>query len=131
MGCLLPLAGVPYAFCGRNSAKKSGGKILKLLRKSRSSGTGANVAVKYWQVENEPFLLTFGVCPALRRILEEEIALVKLDGEFLRKDGAAAPPHSGEFGFGYRRLKERTFFCTTMYSRLSGAGASAGSGYLK
>lgn len=38
----------------------------------------ANSSIIYWQVENEPFLGTFGVCPpANAELLREEIALVK------------------------------------------------------
>ena len=37
-----------------------------------------NHAIKYWQVENEPFFDNFGECPKLdKNFLDEEIALVK------------------------------------------------------
>jgi len=35
-------------------------------------------AIKYWQIENEPFLGTFGECPKLdKKFLDKEISLVK------------------------------------------------------
>lgn len=37
-----------------------------------------NPAIKYWQVENEPFFNSFGECPKLdKKFLDKEIALVK------------------------------------------------------
>ena len=60
-----------------------------------------NQSIKIWQVENEPFLGTFGICPKLdKKFLDQEIALVKsLDfsrlimitesGEFSTWTGAA------------------------------------------
>ena len=94
----------------------------------------ANEAVKYWQVENEPFLRTFGVCPALsEKFLEEEIALVKsLDGEF-SPEGRGRPvivSDSGEFGFWLPAAKRADVFGTTMY-RIVWSRRLPGSGYLK
>jgi len=42
-----------------------------------------NPAIKFWQVENEPFLSSFGECPKLdKKFLEQEIELVReLDSE--------------------------------------------------
>ena len=108
-------------------------KILKLLEKVVERYR-ANEAVKYWQVENEPFLRTFGVCPALsEKFLEEEIALVKsLDGEF-SPEGRARPvivSDSGEFGFWLPAAKRADVFGTTMY-RIVWSRRLPGSGYLK
>ncbi|MFZ2835460.1 MAG: beta-galactosidase [Candidatus Moraniibacteriota bacterium] len=70
-----------------------------------------NSAVKYWQVENEPFL-KFGECPELDvSLLDQEIALVR----------ATDPTHkviitdSGELSLWTRAEKRADIFGTTMY----------------
>lgn len=67
--------------------------------------------IKYWQVENEPFLGGFGVCPPFdKEFLDEEIALVKsLDSRpILITD-------SGELGDWVRARRRGDVFGTTMY----------------
>lgn len=70
-------------------------------------------AVKVWQVENEPFLKTFGTCPALDvEFLEEEIALVK------RLDDQARPillTASGELSSWTKPASRADIFGTTLY----------------
>jgi len=68
-------------------------------------------AIKYWQVENEPFLAGFGDCPPFDKdFLDEEIALVKsLDQRpILMTD-------SGELGDWVRARRRGDVFGTTMY----------------
>ena len=70
--------------------------------------------LKYWQVENEPFLGFFGrsACGELNKeFLREEISLVK------RLDPARPVmiTDSGEFGGWFRAYKEGDAFGTTMY----------------
>lgn len=80
------------------------GKAVERYKSSESLVT--------WQVENEPFLLFFGICPAFdKAFLEQEIAFVKkLD-----------PTHpilltdSGELSLWYGAAKRGDIFGTTMY----------------
>jgi hypothetical protein len=74
-----------------------------------------NSAVTMWQVENEPFLVFFGICPTLdKNLLDQEIALVKnLD--------ATRPvllTDSGELSLWYSAAKRGDVFGTTMYRRI-------------
>ncbi|MFA6973333.1 MAG: cellulase family glycosylhydrolase [Parcubacteria group bacterium] len=70
-----------------------------------------NPAVKYWQVENEPFL-NFGICPPLDvALLDSEIELVrKLDPS--RK---VIVTDSGELSLWYQAASRADIFGTTMY----------------
>ncbi len=108
-------------------------KILKLLGKIVERYR-SRAAIKYWQVENEPFLRTFGICPALNeKFLEKEIALVKkMDGDFLpeRERRPVIVSDSGEFGFWLPAAKRADVFGTTMY-RIVWSSHLPGSGYLK
>lgn len=71
-------------------------------------------ALRYWQVENEPFL-PFGECATVSRdMVDAEIALVRsLDSyhTILTSD-------SGEFGLWYAAAKRGDVFGTTMYRRV-------------
>ncbi|MCX6764051.1 MAG: hypothetical protein NTZ97_04990 [Candidatus Moranbacteria bacterium] len=73
-----------------------------------------NPEIKYWQVENEPFL-KFGNCPALdKNLLDSEILLVKkLDPE--RK---IIITDSGELSFWIQAAKRADVFGTTMYRQI-------------
>lgn len=68
-------------------------------------------SVEYWQVENEPFLSTFGVCPPLDRdLLEQEFALVRsLD------DRPVLATASGELSFWKREKELGDVVGTTLY----------------
>ncbi|MFA4818097.1 MAG: endo-1,4-beta-xylanase [Parcubacteria group bacterium] len=68
-------------------------------------------AVKYWQVENEPFL-DFGICPPLDvELLDSEIALVK-SFDPSRK---IIVTDSGELSLWYQAASRADIFGTTMY----------------
>ena len=69
-------------------------------------------AIKFWQIENEPFLRTFGECPKLdKKFLEKEIALVrKLDST--RK---IILTESGEFSTWIGAARRGDILGTTLY----------------
>ncbi|MCD6471285.1 beta-galactosidase [bacterium] len=57
--------------------KKQEEELLKLITKIVNRYKD-NSSIKYWQVENEPFLSHFGLCPNLdRKFFEKELLLVK------------------------------------------------------
>jgi hypothetical protein len=67
--------------------------------------------VKYWQVENEPFL-AFGICPKFDvNLLDSEIALVRS----LDPDRKIIVTDSGELSLWVRAAKRADIFGTTMY----------------
>lgn len=70
-----------------------------------------NSAVVYWQVENEPFLNTFGICPPSdEAFFAKEIALVKsLDKRPVMVSGP------GELNMWRKEAKYGDVFGTTMY----------------
>lgn len=93
-------------------------------------------AIKYWQVENEPFF-SFGECPPFdKRLLKKEIDLVKSldpvrdsgDKEKAQKEqisnGVDSPKRpiiiseSGEFSFWTRAAKAGDIVGTTIYRRI-------------
>ena len=74
-----------------------------------------NPTLVIWQVENEPFLRFFGICPAFDKdFLEQEIAFVK----------SLDPKHpilltdSGELSLWYGAAKRGDIFGTTMYRHI-------------
>lgn len=85
-------------------------KVLKYLEKTINNFKEYN-NILYWQVENEPYLNTFGVCPKYdERLLLKEINLVKkLDN---RKIIISA---SGELGGWNKENKIADVFATTLY----------------
>jgi hypothetical protein len=80
--------------------------ILKTVERYKNDS-----AVKYWQVENEPFL-KFGICPPLDvDFLDAEIALVRNadpDRKIIITD-------SGELSLWYQAALRADIFGTTMY----------------
>ena len=69
--------------------------------------------VKYWQIENEPFL-KFGICPNYDPyFVDEEIKLVKSlsDKKIIMSDG-------GEFGDWVRAYKRTDVFGSTLYRHI-------------
>ena len=68
-------------------------------------------SVRYWQVENEPFLPGFGLCPAFdKSFLDTEIATVKsLDARSI------IVTDSGELSLWVSAAKRADIFGTTMY----------------
>ncbi|MCX6797694.1 MAG: hypothetical protein NTX66_00530 [Candidatus Falkowbacteria bacterium] len=67
--------------------------------------------IEYWQVENEPFLSSFGVCPPLdKSFLQQEFALVRsLDGRQIIITA------SGELSSWRQEAKIGDIFGTTIY----------------
>lgn len=70
-----------------------------------------NESVEYWQVENEPFLSSFGICPNLDpAFLQQEVDLVRsLDKRQIIITG------SGELGSWNRQAKIGDIFGSTLY----------------
>lgn len=70
-----------------------------------------NNSVEYWQIENEPFLSTFGVCPPLDQdFLKQEFSLVRsLDKRQIIITG------SGEMSLWNREAKIGDIFGSTLY----------------
>lgn len=70
-----------------------------------------NSSIKYWQIENEPFLNTFGICPpSNEEFFAEEVALVKSLDE--RPVIVSGP---GELNLWKKEAKYGDIFGTTMY----------------
>jgi hypothetical protein len=70
-----------------------------------------NSAVKYWQVENEPFLL-FGICPKIDYgLVDQEIATVRM----LDSTRKIMVTDSGELSLWVAAAKRADVFGTTMY----------------
>lgn len=74
-----------------------------------------NSAVKMWQVENEPFLIFFGVCPPLDTdFLDQEIAFVKS----LDNTRPILLTDSGELSLWVSAAKRGDVFGTTLYRHI-------------
>lgn len=68
--------------------------------------------LKYWQVENEPFLTIFGICPKIsREFVQNEIALVRQ----LDPNHPVFTTDSGELASWLRTAHLGDLFGTTMY----------------
>lgn len=73
-------------------------------------------SIKAWQVENEPYLSTFGNCPPLdQRLFDEEIALVKK----LNPTRPIITTDSGELGLWFSAAKHVDVLGTTLYRVVS------------
>ena len=71
-----------------------------------------NQAIKLWQIENEPFLGTFGVCPKLdKKFLEKEIELVRS----LDSTRQVLLTESGEFSTWIGAARRTNIMGTTLY----------------
>lgn len=70
--------------------------------------------IKMWQIENEPFVAWFGICPKLdKKFLEKEIAEVRsLDSRPIMIT------ESGEFSTWYRASKMGDYLGVTLYRRV-------------
>ncbi len=69
-------------------------------------------AITAWQVENEPYLATFGEClPLDRKLFDQEIALVKQ----LDPTRPVVTTDSGELGFWFSAAKHADILGTTLY----------------
>jgi len=89
-------------------------RVLKLIEKIVLQYRDTK-AIKYWQVENEPFF-SFGKCPSFdKELLKREIDLVK------SLDSQKRPiiiSESGEFSFWTRAAKAGDIVGTTLYRRI-------------
>ncbi len=71
-----------------------------------------NPHITMWQVENEPFLSTFGICPPLdKKFLDQEIALVKQ----LDPARPVLVSDSGELNYWFMAGARGDVFGTTLY----------------
>lgn len=105
---------IPEWAANNESKRKSG--LLKFI-KAVAERYKNEPAVKYWQIENEPFL-KFGICPPLDvNLLDQEVAMVKLI------DGARPVilTDSGELSLWIRAAKRADIFGTTMYKDVCSA----------
>lgn len=68
-------------------------------------------AIRYWQIENEPFFTSFGICPRIKKdLLDKEISLVRsLDSRKI------IITDSGEWGDWVRTKRRGDIFGTTIY----------------
>ena len=88
--------------------------LFKMLRQSVERYRGHSEIVK-WQVENEPFLIFFGICPKFDpNQLEEEVALVKA----LDPTRPVMLTDSGELSLWFRAASRGDEFGTTMYRKI-------------
>jgi len=73
-----------------------------------------NSEVKYWQIENEPFL-TFGICPAIDPdLIDDEISVVKS----IDNSRKIIVTDSGELSVWLQAAKRADIFGTTMYLKI-------------
>lgn len=88
-----------------------GEKLLRMIETTVSRYKDGHPEIKYWQVENEPFL-DFGICPKLDvDLLDKEIDLVrKIDDS-----RSVIVTDSGELSIWLRAAKRADVFGTTMY----------------
>lgn len=85
--------------------------LLNFMSKTVERYKNGHPEIKYWQVENEPFL-KFGVCPALdKELLDSEIALVRMSDPSRK----IIITDSGELSLWYQAAKRADIFGTTMY----------------
>lgn len=98
------------AWVNKKSLSEAQAHILKLIEETVVRYKD-NSNILYWQVENEAFLSTFGVCPPLdQEFLEKEVALVRsLDSRKIIITG------SGELSSWKEEGRLGDIFGTTMY----------------
>ncbi len=73
-------------------------------------------AIKYWQIENEPFLRTFGGCPKFdKKFLDKEIALTEL-----LDNRKIIISESGEFSTWIGAARRADIVGTTLYRKVYG-----------
>ena len=73
-------------------------------------------AIEYWQIENEPFLGTFGECPKLdKNFLDREIALARL-----LDNRKIIISESGEFSTWIGAARRTEVVGTTLYRKIYG-----------
>ena len=104
-----PECHTPLWFNQKNDAQKKDA-ILKLTKEVVKHYKNKD-SVEFWQVENEPFLGTFGACPSLdKELLEEQFSLVReLD------DRQIIITSSGELRFWKQEAEIGDIFGSTLY----------------
>ncbi len=76
-----------------------------------------NQNIKIWQIENEPFLRTFGICPKLdKKVLDKEIALI----EELDASKKIMITESGEFSTWIGGARRADIVGTSIYRTIYG-----------
>jgi len=76
-----------------------------------------NKNIKVWQVENEPFLRTFGICPKLdKKFLDKEVALVR----YLDPARPVMITESGEFSTWIGGAKRADIIGSSVYRTVYG-----------
>jgi len=86
-------------------------RLLKFIDVAVKRYKDNHPEIKYWQVENEPFL-PFGICPPSdANLLDSEIALVR----FLDPTRKIIITDSGELSLWIQAAKRADIFGTTMY----------------
>ena len=98
-------------------------KILAFVSETITHCKDRN-SIKIWQVENEPFLRTFGECPWIdKKFLEYEIALVRALDSPSTDSGQARPimiTESGEFSTWIGGAKRADILGTSLYRKVHG-----------
>lgn len=97
----------------KNDDRERNIKLLKFLDVAVKRYRDGHPEIKYWQVENEPFL-PFGECPngtISEEDLDAELALVK----WLDPTRQIIVTDSGELGLWYKAAVRADIFGTTMY----------------
>ena len=90
-------------------------KILALITEIIRRHKNIEV-IKYWQIENEPFLGTFGECPKLdKNFLDREIALARL-----LDNRKIIISESGEFSTWIGAARRTEVVGTTLYRKIYG-----------
>jgi hypothetical protein len=103
------------------SEKEKQEKILAFISETINHYKN-RASIKIWQIENEPFLRTFGKCPWIdKKFLEKEIALVKHLDTAIRGIGQARPimiTESGEFSTWIGGARRGDILGTSLYRKV-------------
>ena len=98
-------------------------KLLEYIEKTVNRYK-ANPSIIAWQIENEPFLGTFGQCPKLdKKFLDKEIALARSLDNPSTGSGQARPiiiTESGEFSTWIGAARRADIVGTTLYRKVHG-----------
>jgi len=98
------------------SQEENEASILSYIQETINHYKG-NQNIKVWQIENEPFLGTFGICPKLdKKFLDQEIALVGS----LDPSRPVMITESGEFSTWVGAAKRADIIGTSVYRTIYG-----------
>lgn len=98
---------------GGDEARKA--ELTRFMERTILRYKDGHPEIKVWQVENEPFLVFFGECPAFdRNFLDAEIALVR----GLDPSRPVMTTDSGELSLWYAAASRADIFGTTMYRKI-------------